>query len=472
MSVCGFAATFSIAGLSFAVTMFVSAACARGERPFRSVTACAALSLAYSLTAAAALFFGAGYIASRWLGDARAALSLKVFACSLPFFAFSSCLRGYFIASRRALRSIVGDALEQLARMTVAAAFFTLILPSDVEYACCAVVLGSLSSELCSFVFYLVSYLSDKRRYPASLPQKPSSGLLGKLLRVSVPVALGAYLRSALVAAENLLIPRGLTLYGLSASDALAQYGLVKGMALPVLLFPSSIIASFALLLVPEVAQQNVSGERRRIADMTEKALRATFLFSILAAGSFACFGRRLGALLYPGSDAGRYIFILAPVVPLFYVDFVVDNLLKALGLQVTSLKFNTLDAFFRALLVLALLPFTGTAGYVLILYAGSALNASLSLRKLLRASGARIELRRWLLLPSLCSAVAGSVALLLPELAPAPAVSVAISLLFNIVLYILLLYITRCITSYNILWFLSSLGLRRSKPSKRGVSQ
>ena len=42
-SVYGFAVTFSISGLSFAVTMAVSSACAGKQRPFRAVTACALL---------------------------------------------------------------------------------------------------------------------------------------------------------------------------------------------------------------------------------------------------------------------------------------------------------------------------------------------------------------------------------------------------------------------------------------------
>ena len=121
--------------------------CARGRRPFRAVACCAALSLVYSLAASAVLFFLAEPIAIRLLGDLRAALSLKAFALSLPFLASSACLRGYFIAARRALRSVAGDALEQLARISVAAVLITPVLPGDIEHACCAVVLGSLSSE-------------------------------------------------------------------------------------------------------------------------------------------------------------------------------------------------------------------------------------------------------------------------------------------------------------------------------------
>ena len=464
-SVYGFAVTFSISGLSFTVTRLASEAIARGRRPFRAVAACAALSLCFSLTAAAVLFFGAGYIAQRWLGDARAALSLRAFAFALPFLAMSACLRGYFISAQKALLSSAGDVLEQLLRIGVVTAAITLLMPPDVEYACCAIVIGSVASELASFIYYLVLTLREKRRclIPGNAGRPPR--MLKSVLRISVPVALGAYLRSALVTAENLLIPRGLVRFGLPRAEALAQYGLVKGMALPVLTFPSAVIASFALLLVPEVAQTSIRGERERIAGLTAKALRATFLYSALASGVFLCFGRRLGALLYPDADAGRYIFILAPIIPLIYVDFVVDSLLKALDLQVTSLKFNTIDALFRTSLVLLLLPLSGMRGYVMILFAGAALNAALSLGKLLRVSGVKPRLRRWIFLPALCSAAAGAISLLPLRLLGGGAAALAASILLAALLYFLFLRLTGCVTKEDVGWFLSALGFagRRS---------
>jgi len=444
-SVYGFAITFSISGLSFAVTRVVSESAAKGERPFRTVAVCLLLSLVYSITASSILFCGSDFIAANWLGDKRASLSLKVFSFALPFLAAGSCLRGYFIASKMALRTVIGDILEQFTRISAISLALTFLMPPDIEYACCAVVLGSLISELLSFFYYLFSYLMTSRR--CSLTLSPAfQGMLKRILRISLPVAFGAYLRSALVTAENLLIPRGLISFGFSSATALSQYGLIKGMVLPVLTFPSAIISSFALLLVPEVAETNILGDHIRITTMTQKSLKVTFLYAMLSMGIFLCFGQRIGSLLYPDTEAGKYIFILAPIIPLLYIDFVVDNLLKALDQQVTSLKFNTIDALFRTLLVLFLLPLTGTLGYLMILFVGSALNAVLSIRKLLQISGVRLSLSNWIIKPLLCSAAASAFSSLLLRLLPSTFLSLLLSILFSIILYIPLLIITNSI--------------------------
>ena len=444
-SVYGFAITFSISGLSFAVTRLVSEAAAKGRRPFRAAAMCALLSLIYSGTAAAVLFSFADKIAVHLLGDGRAALSLKVFAFALPIISSGACLRGYFIAAKKALRTVVGDILELFARVSAVTCFITLIMPPEIEYSCCAVVIGTLCSELCAFIYYLISYFSTGRScaLTVSLPYK---GLLRGILRISLPVAFGAYLRSALVTAENLLIPRGLERFGFSAAEALTQYGLIKGMTLPVLTFPSAIISAFAMLLVPEVAETNIKGNSERISAMTLKALKATFLYSVPVMSVFLFFGRSIGNLLYPHTDAGKYIFILAPIIPLIYVDFVVDNLLKALDEQVTSLKFNTVDAFFRTSLVLFLLPRTGTVGWLLILFAGSSLNAFLSIRKLLSVSKVSLAPSDMMLKPALCALTAAALSALPMHFLNISALSVTFCVVLTALLYLLFLLLTNTV--------------------------
>ena len=462
-SVYGFAITFSISGLSFAVTRVVSESAAKGKRPFRAAALCALLSLFYSGTAAAALFFFADKIALHLLGDGRAALSLKVFSFALPIIAFGACLRGYFIAAKKALRTVVGDILELFARISAVTCFITFIMPPDIEYSCCAVVIGTLCSEFCAFIYYLISYFYTKRS--CTLTQSPPySGMLRGILRISLPVAFGAYLRSALVTAENLLIPRGLELFGFSSADALTQYGLIKGMTLPVLTFPSAIISAFAMLLVPEVAETNIKGNSERISAMTHKALKATFLYSILAMSVFLFYGKAIGDLIYPQTDAGKYIFILAPIIPLIYVDFVVDSLLKALDKQVTSLKFNTVDAFFRTSLVLFLLPHTGTVGWLLILFAGSSLNAFLSIRKLLNVSGNKLDISRMLLKPALCAMTAAAVCALPFRLAGVSALSVSLSVISPAAVYLLFLLLTKTLERGELSVISSLLPSRRTK--------
>jgi stage V sporulation protein B len=106
------------------------------------------------------------------------------------------------------------------------------------------------------------------------------------------------------------------------------------------------------------------------------------------------CFGRELGVAVYGSAEAGEYIRLLAPLIPIMYVDSTVDAFLKGMGEQVYSMNVNIIDAGASVLLVWLLLPRMGLAGYVVAIYVTETLNTTLSLCRMLRMS--RMPVRLW----------------------------------------------------------------------------
>ena len=103
-------------------------------------------------------------------------------------------------------------------------------------------------------------YLHDRRRHYR--PGESGGKLSSRMLRLAVPLALSAYTRSALTTLQQLLVPRGLRAAGLSADTALAGYGVVQGMVLPLLFFPSCLLGAAADLIVPELTAAQVRREQ------------------------------------------------------------------------------------------------------------------------------------------------------------------------------------------------------------------
>jgi stage V sporulation protein B len=111
--------------------------------------------------------------------------------------------------------------------------------------------------------------------------------------------------------------------------------------------------------------------------------MRLSVLFS-LGVGAFLFFyADPLGMLIYGSRDAGRYIRILAPLVPFMYTDMSVDGCLKGLGQQVWSMGINIVDALLGLLLTWQLLPRYALAAYIGIIYATELLNFGLSAGRL-----------------------------------------------------------------------------------------
>ena len=167
-------------------------------------------------------------------------------------------------------------------------------------------------------------------------------------------------------------------------------------------------------------------------------------------------YGGDLGQVLYKSNEAERYIRLLAPLVPLMYLDTAVDGMLKGMGLQNASMRINILDAAVSLLLVWRLIPRAGLPGYLLILYLSETLNFLLSYRQLNRHAGLRLPFYRSVLAPLLAAMCAIALPrLVLPSTAPLRTV------LRSGLLYYGLLRLLGSVTRRDLRWF---LGIFRQK--------
>ncbi|MBQ9162059.1 MAG: polysaccharide biosynthesis C-terminal domain-containing protein [Clostridia bacterium] len=415
----------------------------------RVLSRCLTYSLILSCATGFVLFVSAGYIGRVWLGDERTVNSLRVLALTLPPIALSSCLSGYFTAVRRVSRNAAVSIIGQFARIGLCAYLLSFMLADGIEGACLALVLGGALSELVSFILSFIAYEIDKNQY-LKKPRKDMGGesdsLTRDLLGITVPVTLSACLRSGLITIEHILIPRGLKKSGASWAAALSSYGVLSSMVLPVVLFPSAFISSFSGLLVPEIAESNAASDSARVARISEKIITPALIFSFGVAGIMSCFSDGLGMVLYNSAEAGRYIRMLAPLIPIMYVDSSVDAVLKGMGEQVYSMNVNIADALASVILVWILTPRMGLYGYIVTIYFTEILNTTLSLTRMLTVSKMRISLWRQVFGP--LTAVLGVCCLLnmvLPFILPLlPLKSTTAQLVFSIsaaaVLYVAVL--------------------------------
>ena len=128
------------------------------------------------------------------------------------------------------------------------------------------------------FFYIFILYLIDKRKLANK--EKNTENYIKPILNICVPIAITSYIRSGLSTLKQLIVPTRLEKSGLSCSEALSKYGLISGMVLPILLFPSVFINSFAGLLIPEFSSLFVTKNYKRINTLTSRIFKTTFMFS------------------------------------------------------------------------------------------------------------------------------------------------------------------------------------------------
>ncbi len=402
--------TFAAAGIVTAVTRMVAEqlACGTHSNVHRVMRLSMGLCVLIGTATALILYIGAPTIGD-WIGDERTVPALAVSGFALPFIGMASCVKGYFMARRRAMPPCISQIFEQTVRIGSILWMLSAADDCSLADACRIIIVGDAISETVACLFLLIAYRLDKRMIcvhrAATLSYR---ALLKPLLGIAVPLTAGRYLSTALRTVENIVVPARLTLFTHSDALSLEQFGSVKGMALPLLFFPAAFLVTVSGLLIPELSDAQALGQMRQVRRLTEQGLHVTWLGSTLIGCLFTVLGRPLGNLLYGDDMVGLLLQILGPLTPIMYLDSVATGMLKGINEQVHSLWYSVVDSVVRITLIWVLLPSFGIVGFLFVMLVSNLLTCILSTHRLLVKSGTKMQWMRWMMCPSLIAVITG----------------------------------------------------------------
>lgn len=403
-SVYGFALTLATSGISLATTKLVSEAFggldeSRQASTVKSIMKKSLLfAFAISFAVSVGLYLLSPFLAKNVLKDIRTLKALRVLSYTLVPIALSSSMSGYFVAIRKVHKNAAVQVFGHAVKIFSCVYLLSAVSAHDVESACLAVIWGGSIAEITSFVIHFFSYVIDLRKQKSQ--GAPDIKFSKRLISFTLPVAFSAYVRSALVTVEHLLIPWGLQKSGSGRDASLAAYGTVHSIVFPLVLFPSAISSSFAGLLVPEISESAANKDVERIERIIGKVLKTVLIYSVGVAGIMLCLSEEIGNVFFEDGSAVKYLLLVAPLIPVMYLDTSVDSILKGLGHQFYCMIINIVDASLSVILVWVLLPKYGIMGYIVTVYFTEIINATLSITKLLCVTKIRFKTFDWILKP------------------------------------------------------------------------
>lgn len=351
------------------------------------LTGCA-LSLFLSILYSAIIFCQAENIANYILQEERCAPLLRICSLSFPFSALHSCFNGYFYGKKETRIPSFTQITEQLVR--VGSVFFLYHfflqqnkLPS-IALTCVGMVLGESVSFLISFVYYLTicpsqffSKFQNSSWTSASKLKKPYKIFLGnpssnstfsilrQLLTLSLPLTFNRVIVNLLQSYEAVSLPAGLREYGYSPESALSLYGVLTGMSLSLVLFPSTFAHSVSVLLLPSVSEASSARNRNGIKTTIQKSIFFSLLLGFGFTFFFFIFGNFCGIFLFDSSLAGTFIRQLSFLCPFLYLHITLASILNGLKKTKTTLFINISSLLIRLFFILYLVPGFGIKGYL-----------------------------------------------------------------------------------------------------------
>lgn len=395
------------AAMETAVTSAVSRAVSGKDK--ENVAGTVSFACIISFCASAAVVVGAFLFSgpiSAAIGDMRCEAAVKMLALSVPFMGASACFKGYFCAMRNTVTPSNCRLAEQIVRI---AAVVILLCGSstDTGEICRLLFLSDLIAESFSCAVIYIAYRK-------SVKKLSGFGRRGRLMSVAIPVGLGRLSTNALRTVENIAVPNYLTMFCGSRSLSLSQFGVLKGMALPVLLFPSAIINGASSLIVPELARAQERRDIKRIGYCAEKAVIVTLEAAFFCTAVFFICSGEISFIVYHNAQAAKAIKALSTLVPFIYLEQATNGILNGLNKQRFIFVCSAVDSALRILLIVFLLPRFGIAGFIFIMALSNALTSLACFIKLRREIALKIGFCRNILPPMLlafASAVLGYIA-------------------------------------------------------------
>ncbi len=386
-SVHGIMLNIATGGLGVAVSKIVSECFSQGRTGDIKKTMRIALSAVFvlSLVAILVVFLFSDQIALSFLKEERCSKSLMAISPSVMFMGLSYCTKGYFYATRKVVIPASSEFLEQLIKITSITFLLPRLLPLGIEFGCAAVFLGISVGELSSCVYLLAFYLKDIKEIKSERNTKGAD--LASVLKVSVPIMATSLTGSFLRMQEEVLVVEGLKKSGALKSEALSIYGGVHGMAMPLIVFPLTLLSSCFTLLVPEISRAYAMKNRIRLKTLVARLYRFCTLFGFFVMSVFLAFGERLADLVYKAPEISKTLKILAVISPIMFVDSVSAGILNGMGKQTRLFLFSFIDSASRLLMIYFLVPRFGISAFLFIIIFSNALTLMLTYKSVIKFS-------------------------------------------------------------------------------------
>ena len=370
-----------------------------------------ALSFSLACLCAGIVYLGAPWIARNLLMESRCEPLLRTMAWTIPLCSLHSCLSGYYYGSRQAHIPAMAQLAEQGVRVLTVWLLCRWLMENRQVPSASTAVLGMLCGEAASLCVSAGYYLlhetrprtlirSSGTRFSTESPTESilfhprpktdyrhtaSPNYLSQILSLAVPLTATRLGISLLQSAETILIPSRLQRYGLSASQALSIYGVLTGMAYPLILFPSAVIQSMAVMLLPDMANSQSQGDQTHIDQTTSRTITVSLYLGILCTGLFLFFGEDMGTSLFSDAQAGSYIVILSWLCPFLYLSTTLGSVLNGLGHTGITFLHHVLSLLSQLIFVLFMVPAIGIRGYLYGLLFGQLFLAALHLKTVRR---------------------------------------------------------------------------------------
>lgn len=288
---------------------------------------------------------------------------LKILSISFLFSTIHNCTVGYYYGMKKSVIPAISQLIEQIVRILTVFLYIFYCQSNHITVTVICAIIGNLAGEIAAALYCCLSIALSNRH-----TTKVKASMMGvkKIFVYSLPLTANRVLMHLLQSGEAILVPAQLLIYGYSKSQALSYFGILTGMALPFIMFPTAITNSLSVLLLPTVSSDCDSQNKQSLINTVSKCIALCIAMGIISTFLFIFYGAEIGAAIFKEPDVYGYITVLAWLCPFIYLTATLGSTLNGMGKTSTTCIQNIIGIIIRLACLVLLVPKYGIPAYLI----------------------------------------------------------------------------------------------------------
>lgn len=403
MPVYSIAFSLFMGGFNSCISHFTSAQ--GSKKSFRYLTTATLTTLPLSIVFSIICYIYSDRIAERIILNPECGALIKILCFQIPFSVLHNCICGYYYGCQKTTVPAVSQIIEQMIRILSVIIYCRLTLSQGKNVSVTYALYGNIVGEIAA-CFYCICAQLITRKKERNTSLRPHIKDLPMIIKYTIPLNLNSLLIHLLESGESILVPAQLIVYGMDRNEALSLFGVLTGMAMPLIMFPTAITNSLSVMLLPKVSDEQGRNNTENISSTINKTIKLCAHLGIMCSLLFLVYASKLGSIIFEDERVYTFAIMLSFLCPFLYLKVNLTSILNGLSKTGSTCTSSVIGQIIRISCLIGLVPRIGINGYIYGIIASNIIVCAILFIKLKFTINFKISLSDSLIVPANLSVI------------------------------------------------------------------
>lgn len=289
--------------------------------------------------------------------DYKAYYSLIGISFAPMIISFVTVLRGFFQGFQNMTPSAISQILEQIGRVVFGVGLSYILLEKGIEFSAGAASFGATAGGILAGLFLYFQYRKTKKSFKI-IKVKSNPDILTKILKISIPISLGATVGTIMSLIDSILVPQKLLQAGFNKTQSTILYAQLTGKASVIVNIPLTLSIALCTSLIPIIAESYVLKRREEIKSKVNLSIKMSAVIAIPCMFGLFFMAEPIMRFILPGrSEGGNILKYLSLSIPFIIITQTTTSILQSVGSYIIPIINLLIGCILKIILTIVLVP-------------------------------------------------------------------------------------------------------------------